>query len=1829
MMFIRARQPAVNAIAISRQLRGKGLRSTVALGRRRYANNKQETPGDHLPSSNWFRNSLGFAATATAAFLLYSFMTSPSESDFLKSLPDSSKSIEDLSAQYVQRKRSLRSPGLYIWGTNEYRVVDPDSKESIIKRPRRLSYFDSHVLRDLKLGETSGAAITENGDLVQWGKGYSETDFKPTKTLAGKNLTSLSMSHDRILALSSNGNVYSLPVSRHDQSSGRKPNEKSWLPFWAGKAGKAEVSYRLIQPSLKLGEKVTAISGGLEHVLLLTSSGRVFSAVASTENFPSFGQLGIAGLTWATRPSGPVDAPHEIKTPNGVKVAQIAAGDYHSLMLTKDGDVLAFGDNSFGQLGIQFDPALPFRNTPTLVLIKSLYREGAGHPRATGIGAGGANSFFTVDVQQAGSVEDLKRTGKITSDIWTCGRGIWGALGNGKWTHLQDRPIKLKALSGLVEYDEATKELSPIRLSDISIGTTHVSAILGNQTHLDRASTSSLEKTDDAGLDVVWWGGNEHFQLGTGKRSNLSKPTHINIPPEAMTDDDKEPARLQLLPRHRGTVGGRGVDMRQRLTTLQFPYPPIMPRENQKRGRRATDKVKKDETKRKRDEAPEESETKRLKPSADEENAVTAGADYIPLDLGEEEGQNDAPAHDDMPFYGLLDPEEQEYFSRANEMLELNQFQDTEERRLFVDSVFREARGKELKIACSQSCSRLMEKLISVSDIPQLRRLFNKFIGHFITLVQHRFASHCCERLFICAAPGVTQKISKSKRNNDEEGEDEDEPEPELSLAEMFMKVVEELQGNWGFLLTERFASHTIRVLLLVLAGEPVDVSSNESVVASRKKERLGVIGAGETQEVTPVGEKRSVPESFEATLKKVMQDMVSVLDDTYLRALATHPVGNPVLQVLIKLELSHFGKSSAKESNSIIKRLIPDENFAEDSDTARFIRGLLYDNVGSRLLETMVQWMPGKMFKSLYKNYLHEQMSSLARNQTAGYVVLRVLERLGKHDLQDVMEQIVPKIPGLIERSRTIVPKMLIERCLTRGVDTKPLAKALEASYDSDPARRIEQMLRLETATADNEKSDSANNVPSTDSNPGSASAEKLHGSLLAQTILTAPGELSELLFSSLLAVSPEVLLSMCKDPTASRVVQQALTSPASTPQFRRQFTTRFTGHLHELALDSSGSRVADALWPATKDIYFIKERIAQELVQSELALHDSFVGRAVWRNWAMDLYKRRRGEWTAKAKGRDVPNDNSAEKPKSRLELARARYAAKQNELLSAVEDLLIPFIRSADEDRLGPKAQKNGVNKSDGANGDHTLVGTSLVEYKKPEELKDILQLNIPQQGTGQEGLVDVLRNVLQYSVNTWHQGFLDKLYASTNAPGVASELILAALNTNVHVYQVSPALSVIEKYTGQQLAALFGLNGPRAGGISVQGGSASNTTSIVIARNNLYPNTKTDGNGDYKFVLFTSAHGHYSIEKAAQMLGLGSSAVWSVPIDKEGRMIPSELEKLVQKALNENRTPFYVNATAGTTVMGSFDLFDDIAAICKKYNLWFHIDGSWGGSFAFSQRQRHKLTGAEKANSIAINPHKMLGVPVTCSFLLAADLRQFHRANTLPAGYLFHTEQDDGNDHKNADPAPTTENGIEGPSELDPDSPEIWDLADLTLQCGRRADSLKLFLGWTYYGTSGYERQIDTACETAAYLATLVQKNPNFILISQNPPPCLQVCFYYAPGGTLLHPRGASIVSNETLRAKANSKVTEQITHAIVGRGFMVDYAPPSGDEDSAGDGKFFRCVVNVQTARETVEGLVSAIEDVGPGIVERLKAEEASVPKRRPGERGHGPVVHRV
>ncbi|KAL0939691.1 mitochondrial protein [Colletotrichum truncatum] len=492
-----------------------------------------------------------------------------------------------ISSQHVQVKKSWENPGVYAWGSNVGKVIDPNSKENVVKLPRRISYFDGQLLRDIKLTQGFGAAVTEKGDVVQWGLDFSKKDPTPQETLKGKDISKIAVSNDRIIALSSNGSVYSLPASRSDQEVGAKlepqSQSSSWIPFWSSN-GPESVNFRNLTPkSLGRGEKVVDIKSGLQHCLLLTSQGRVFSAAASTSEFPSKGQLGIPGLTWATRPKGPYDQPHEISGLSGFKIAKIAAGDLHSVALDQDGKIFTFGDNTFGQLGFPYDATYQKLDVPSLLPIAKLYANSGLVPKITSVAAGGLNTFFTVDATESGNqntsgdVSPSRRMPRVTADLWACGQGVLGALGTGKWTHVTPGPVKVKALSSLFEFDEKSNGMAPIRLSNISVGSTHVSATMDNVTRTGAGSKGS-ESDTNWGADVLFWGGNEHYQLGTGKRNNLNTPSYIGTldggASDALMGRGGEMHRFQLTPRQTVRLGedgkGRKVSLEQRVECGRF-----------------------------------------------------------------------------------------------------------------------------------------------------------------------------------------------------------------------------------------------------------------------------------------------------------------------------------------------------------------------------------------------------------------------------------------------------------------------------------------------------------------------------------------------------------------------------------------------------------------------------------------------------------------------------------------------------------------------------------------------------------------------------------------------------------------------------------------------------------------------------------------------------------------------------------------------------------------------------------------------------------------------------------------------------------------------------------------------------------------------------------------------------------------------------------------------------------------------------------------------------------------------------------------------------------
>lgn len=488
-----------------------------------------------------------------------------------------------ISSQHLQIKKIWEHPGVYAWGANSGKVIDPNSDEKYIKTPRRLSYFDNQLLRDMKLTQNFGAAVTENGDLVQWGLGFSKQDPSPAATLRGKDIVKLDVSVDRILALSRNGAVYSVPSSRDDQQDGAKSEQKSSSWSLWGSAGKEAIHFRTLTPSsLRRGEKVTDLSSGLEHCLMLTSKGRVFAAASSASVFPSKGQMGVPGLSWENRPEGPYDQAHEIPGLSGIDISLVATGAYHSAVVDKLGRLFTFGDNTFGQLGFESTASgLPMAYAPTMVSLDKVYGTTGATHKVTSLAAGGLNTFFTVDAEDPkarleASAVPSRRMPKTTTDLWATGQGTYGTLGTGRWTHVSTGPTRVKALSSLFEFDEKKNMMMPIKLKSMSIGTSHCSAIMDNVTETSGGRAS--DNDTNSGADVLFWGGNEHYQLGTGKRSNLNTPSYIGPLDGGVADAEKgrqgEVHRMCLAPRKTGRIGddakGRKVTMEQKVECGRF-----------------------------------------------------------------------------------------------------------------------------------------------------------------------------------------------------------------------------------------------------------------------------------------------------------------------------------------------------------------------------------------------------------------------------------------------------------------------------------------------------------------------------------------------------------------------------------------------------------------------------------------------------------------------------------------------------------------------------------------------------------------------------------------------------------------------------------------------------------------------------------------------------------------------------------------------------------------------------------------------------------------------------------------------------------------------------------------------------------------------------------------------------------------------------------------------------------------------------------------------------------------------------------------------------------
>lgn len=423
----------------------------------------------------------------------------------------------------------------WVWGSNKNDNLQPRSFNApVLKGPRVTAYIPSTPLRDLALAEKYGAAVDVRGDVWIWGAGHFDDGVPSDKaalSLKGKNIESLAATDSKLYALSKHsGQIYGVSSKRsRQQLQPRQPERYPWWMLGLGAWFRQDpgVDYVQLVPAggLSKGEKFTSLVSGSSHILALTNKGRAFSMATNTDG-NSHMQLGLGirrdipvnegrspeDIRWT-------DTLNPIMSLNTVEIAQVAAGLKSSYFRMADGRVLAMGANNLGQLGIGALASVEVVPTPSEIVLARSYPGGIT-VKCTNIAAGGNNAFYTVERSNLDGTQTFV-------DLLAVGTGISGGLGNGLWSSASSSPVKVKSVSGLQEYSEALRSFIPLEIKAVSVGsspTAHIFATLNTVTQSEQSGVLSNKYGDD----VVAWGANVDYNLGTGKRSNVAVPQHLS-----------------------------------------------------------------------------------------------------------------------------------------------------------------------------------------------------------------------------------------------------------------------------------------------------------------------------------------------------------------------------------------------------------------------------------------------------------------------------------------------------------------------------------------------------------------------------------------------------------------------------------------------------------------------------------------------------------------------------------------------------------------------------------------------------------------------------------------------------------------------------------------------------------------------------------------------------------------------------------------------------------------------------------------------------------------------------------------------------------------------------------------------------------------------------------------------------------------------------------------------------------------------------------------------------------------------------------------------------
>ena len=374
--------------------------------------------------------------------------------------------------------------------------------------------------------------------------------------------------------------------------------------------------------------------------------------------------------------------------------------------------------------------------------------------------------------------------------------------------------------------------------------------------------------------------------------------------------------------------------------------------------------------------------------------------------------------------------------------------------------------------------------------------------------------------------------------------------------------------------------------------------------------------------------------------------------------------------------------------------------------------------------------------------------------------------------------------------------------------------------------------------------------------------------------------------------------------------------------------------------------------------------------------------------------------------------------------------------------------------------------------------------VLSRAQPGDIQAALPAEAPERGESFDQILSDFERVLLPGITHWnHPGFFAYFAITGSGPGVLADLLSSALNVQAMLWRTSPAATELEEVSLAWLRQLLGLP-LNFEGVIYDTASISTVHALAAAREAARPDVRTAGMAGRsdlpRLCVYCSEQAHSSVDKAVILLGLGQESLRKIETDDEFRLRPDALSAAIERDVADGSLPIAAVATVGTTSTTSVDPVPEIARICRSHKVWLHVDAAYAGAAAMVPDYEWVLAGADKADSLVVNPHKWLFTPFDLSAFYSPRMDVVRKAFALTPDYL-----------KTVESAP------------------VRNLMDTGVQLGRRFRSLKLWMVLRHFGAEGIRQRLSEHMRLAQVFAEWIDASTDFIRVA--PVPFSVVCF----------------------------------------------------------------------------------------------------------------------